>query len=219
MHRTEAAGSVNGEYVDRNLPSTPGTLLEASDRNTIQEEIANVIERAGLTLKEKATETENQLEAVIFDTDIKRTQPLKVGTGSDPYGYTGVGEVGATDVALATYAKLNVYGMVQKRFGGDECVTQKHDSIIAGVTWTYGAGVFTLNTTMTLIGIPRGARVKSISMSFLSGGNYRFSPVYGNTIDPGSGYLQIASGAKGWADTDPTSGTDLQFHVEYDGIN
>lgn len=221
MHRTEASGNVANAYVDRNLPTVAGTKLDASDRNAIQEEIANVIERAGLTLKTKATETEDQLEAVIFDTDIKRTQPLKVGTGSNPYGYTGVGEVGASSVDLGTYSKLTKDGMTQNRFGGDPCVTQKHDYIPVTPTWTHNGstGEFVLTSTLTLTGIPHDARVKSVSLSFLASGNYRFSPVYGNTIDTGSGYIQLSTGAKGWADTDPTSGADLLLHIEYDGIS
>lgn len=221
MHRTEAQGSVAGEYFDRNLPTVAGTKLAAVDRNTIQEEIAGVVTRAGLTLKTAATDTNDQLEAVIFDTDIKRTQPLKVGTGSNPYGYTGYGEVGATSVDLGTSAKLTHEGMIQTRFGGDPCVTQKHDTVPVSPTWTYdaGTGVFVLGNNQTLIGIPHDARVKSVSLSFLVSGNYRFSPIYGRTTDPGSGYLLITSGAKGWADTDPTSGTDLQFHIEYDAVS
>jgi len=219
MHRTEAAGSVAGEYVDRNLPTVAGTLLEASDRNTIQEEIANVIERAGLTLKTKATETEDQLETALFDTAILRTAEMKVGDGTNPYGEIAVGEVGASSVDLATYAKLTHEGMIQNRFGGDPCVTQKHDATITGVTWSYGDGVFTLNSTFTLVGIPHSARVKSVSMSFVDSSRYIFSPVYGKTNDLGSGYLIIVAGAKGWSDIDPSSGTDLQFHVEYDGVS
>jgi hypothetical protein len=43
----------------------PGTALEEDWLNAIQEEICNVIEDAGITLKTASTETRNQLLAAI----------------------------------------------------------------------------------------------------------------------------------------------------------
>jgi len=51
MKRTSAAGSVSGLYVDRNPgTSTAGTAIVESDMNMHQEELANAVEKAGLTL-------------------------------------------------------------------------------------------------------------------------------------------------------------------------
>lgn len=62
MHRTEAVGSVSGAYVDKDLPLVPGTVLAASDRNAVQEEIANLVEATGATIQDASTETGDQLK-------------------------------------------------------------------------------------------------------------------------------------------------------------
>jgi hypothetical protein len=58
MHRTE------GLYNDSNLfkDGPPGTRVEANFLNAVQEEIAYLIEQAGLTLKTASTETRTQLK-------------------------------------------------------------------------------------------------------------------------------------------------------------
>lgn len=60
MHRTEGAENVANLFVD----GPPGTRVEQDWLNTIQEELANVIEAAGLTLKTASTDTRDQLAAV-----------------------------------------------------------------------------------------------------------------------------------------------------------
>ena len=62
MHRTEGANNVANLFTD----GPPGTTVEANILNAFQEEIANVIEQAGLTLKVAATETRDQLYAAII---------------------------------------------------------------------------------------------------------------------------------------------------------
>jgi hypothetical protein len=51
MRRTSAPGSIDNKYVDRNLDiGREGTLILAENMNDFQEEIANAIEEAGITL-------------------------------------------------------------------------------------------------------------------------------------------------------------------------
>jgi hypothetical protein len=65
MHRTESDNKivVGGKNQFTNGP--PGTTRDAVDINTGQEELAYVIEQAGLTLKTVATETNTQLKEAI----------------------------------------------------------------------------------------------------------------------------------------------------------
>jgi hypothetical protein len=61
MHRVDTDYSVDGSFSDGNQTTgAPGTRVDAAWLNAVQEEIANVIEAAGLTL---AKGTNNQLVA------------------------------------------------------------------------------------------------------------------------------------------------------------
>ena len=60
MHRTEADNKIEVGGINLYTDGPPGTTIEADDRNTIQEELAYLIETAGLTLKTAATETNQQ---------------------------------------------------------------------------------------------------------------------------------------------------------------
>lgn len=62
MHRTEGTNYAPGNLF-QNGP--PGTVVEQEWLNAVQEELANVIEEAGLTLKSAATETRDQLKAAL----------------------------------------------------------------------------------------------------------------------------------------------------------
>jgi hypothetical protein len=66
MHRTEganyAAGSLGNEFTN----GPPGTTITDDWLNAVQEEIAAVIEAAGLTLKTASTETSAQLKAALL---------------------------------------------------------------------------------------------------------------------------------------------------------
>lgn len=55
MHRTDAPGNVAGFYVSRDpLVPTAGTIFRSKEANAIQEEICQVIEAAGITLRSTA---------------------------------------------------------------------------------------------------------------------------------------------------------------------
>ena len=61
MHRTEGQYNVSNLFID----GPPGTRVEEDWLNAVQEEIAYLIETAGLTLKTAATETRQQLYAAV----------------------------------------------------------------------------------------------------------------------------------------------------------
>jgi hypothetical protein len=61
VHRTEGANNLNNLYTE----GPPATTITQEAMNAIQEEIANVIEQAGITLKTKSTDTRDQLWAAI----------------------------------------------------------------------------------------------------------------------------------------------------------
>lgn len=75
MHRVDADGyiTVLGErrFVDRSLPTYEGTVDGANWNNAVQEEIATVVEHAGLTLRSTGAADESagwtQLKEAIFD--------------------------------------------------------------------------------------------------------------------------------------------------------
>jgi hypothetical protein len=87
MHRTE------GEYNSSNLfvDGPPGTRVEEDWLNAVQEELANVIEGAGITLKTASTETRDQLNAAIAALvkpkiiQIVETNVSSVATGSTAF--------------------------------------------------------------------------------------------------------------------------------------
>ena len=61
MHKTEAQNSVAGAFVD----GPPGTIVEAVDKNTAQDELVNLVEGAGLTLLTPSTDTNDQVLAAV----------------------------------------------------------------------------------------------------------------------------------------------------------
>jgi len=61
MHRTEGESNVSGLFSD----GPPATTVNDDWLNAVQEEIAYVIEQAGLVLKTASTETSVQLKAAI----------------------------------------------------------------------------------------------------------------------------------------------------------
>lgn len=75
MHRVDADGytTVSGDrrFIDRALPTEEGTVDGSYWSNAVQEEIAQVVERAGLTLRVSGAADETadwgQLEEAIFD--------------------------------------------------------------------------------------------------------------------------------------------------------
>lgn len=63
MHRTEGANNDGNLFKD----GPPGTTVGAAILNAIQEEICNVIEKAGIAVKTQSTETRDQLAKAISD--------------------------------------------------------------------------------------------------------------------------------------------------------
>ncbi len=62
MHRTEAPYNVNNLFSN----GPPGTRVEENWLNAIQEELANVLEKAGIILKPASADTYNQLVEAVF---------------------------------------------------------------------------------------------------------------------------------------------------------
>jgi hypothetical protein len=57
VHRTEGANNLNNLYTE----GPPATTITGPAMNSLQEEIANVIEQAGITLQKESTDTRDQL--------------------------------------------------------------------------------------------------------------------------------------------------------------
>ena len=65
MHRTESDNKITVGGLNQFTDGPPGTAISAVDKNTVQEEIAYVIEQAGLALNTVSSETNQQLKAAI----------------------------------------------------------------------------------------------------------------------------------------------------------
>lgn len=76
MFKTTALDSVANAYVDKDVStSTPGTRLEADDRNIIQDELVNAIEGAKLTLDPTGVNRDQLLEAILVLGDTANAAP------------------------------------------------------------------------------------------------------------------------------------------------
>lgn len=65
MFKTTALDSVANRYVDEDIPtSTPGTRLEAADKNIEMDELVNAVEGSGLTLDPTGVDRDQLLEAI-----------------------------------------------------------------------------------------------------------------------------------------------------------
>lgn len=92
MHRTEGVDYTTEEgkrrYIDPNLPSVRGTVLNAESMNALQEEICNVVEKAGLTLNATAAADRaaewDQLWEAITSSGIIGTQALSASAVTTP---------------------------------------------------------------------------------------------------------------------------------------
>lgn len=62
MHRTEGTNNDSNLFTD----GPPGTVVESHWLNSVQEEISNVVEQAGIVLATQATDTRDQLYAAIM---------------------------------------------------------------------------------------------------------------------------------------------------------
>lgn len=85
MHRVDSTGYVTESgkrlFINRNLPSVPGTTVGAEWKNAVQEEIAQLIEYAGLTLSASAAADKtagwDQLKTAIFESAAIDTAAIK----------------------------------------------------------------------------------------------------------------------------------------------
>ena len=131
MFKTNALNSVGNAYVDKDTGSgTPGTRLEADDRNIIQDELTNAVTGSGQTLNSPGIFTDNsQLELALaiygaggssymIDTGIADTYLLDaVGTKTAPPFYfdgmtvqfvAGSDNTGDSTVDIASLGAKNI---------------------------------------------------------------------------------------------------------------
>lgn len=105
MHRTDAPDHtvVDGlnRFIDQNLPGVPGTVLVANWANAVQEELAAVIEAAGLTLAASgaadAAAGWGQLKKAIFESNA-------LGAAAIAAGAIGTSELADNSVTAAKIA-------------------------------------------------------------------------------------------------------------------
>ncbi len=106
MHKIDSDGSSSGAWVDRNLPTTQGTLFDAAYMNAVQDELVNVIlTRAGITLvKGTNTQLGSALDLLALATHPGGRLTLETGVA------VGTG-TGATAVRYAPYQheKIHLY--------------------------------------------------------------------------------------------------------------
>lgn len=111
MHRTEGADHSNNQFTD----GPPGTKLEQNWCNAVQEELAYVIEQAGISLKTASNDTRQQLKAALdalitlvnLGIDASASQINTVAHGSTAKNsHTHVLGDGASDVD-ASYQEIN----------------------------------------------------------------------------------------------------------------
>ena len=92
MHFNEGSGMIDNagtpEFIDKNLPGTPGATILAEFMNAVTFEIENVVKAAGLTFSPDAvTDRANgwaQLKQAIFESATLNTAALADGAITDP---------------------------------------------------------------------------------------------------------------------------------------
>jgi microcystin-dependent protein len=101
MHRTEGQDHASNLFTD----GPPGTFVESNWLNAIQEEICNVIESAGLTLKTASTDTRDQLQSAIAAAAVSPPGTLEmiIGTETPPTGWL---ECDGSSLLKASYPDL-----------------------------------------------------------------------------------------------------------------
>lgn len=75
MHRTEGRNNDGGLYTE----GPPPTTITAAAMNSLQEELASVIEYSGQSLLTAGTDTQNQLLAAVMLISLRISQALKIG--------------------------------------------------------------------------------------------------------------------------------------------
>jgi hypothetical protein len=100
MFKTNATGSVGNEYVNQDLPGTPGTVLDADDRNITQEELVNAVESSAQTLDPSGVD-DNQLARAILSIGCAAQTGAEFGSANDyRVVHSRVGLVFPLDLAL-----------------------------------------------------------------------------------------------------------------------
>lgn len=116
MHRTEGVDYTTEagkrRYIDPNLPSVRGTVLNAESMNAIQEEICNVIEKAGLTLNATAAADRadgwDQLWAALTARGIIGTNALGALSVTNPK--IAAGAVDGSKIYKQSFQRIDVSG-------------------------------------------------------------------------------------------------------------
>lgn len=243
MHRTEGVDYTTEEgkrrYIDPNLPSVRGTVLNAESMNAIQEEICNVIEKAGLTLNTTAAADRadgwDQLWEAITDRGIIGEAALDSGLtailnvlryGISAYGNINPSEVGPCYTRIAIIPKVEfATRMVSGRIthiGGDfpwnscgiDFMLEQRDSNI--VAYKQKLRVFTTPgaTDGTLYYRDVDGNIEIWAFCTAS-----FPRIVGTMYPNGNQYWNPNAGAE-WTATDPTGltqFTDIAEDVIPDG--
>jgi len=114
MHRTEG----NNNLLNLFANGPPGTVVEQEWLNAVQEEIAHVIEEAGVALKTAATETRTQLKQaldVLYKTSIPVGAIFTFPVSIVPSGYL---ELDGSAKSKVTYPELYAF----LKDGGATCI-------------------------------------------------------------------------------------------------
>lgn len=106
MHRTEGDNHSGNLFTD----GPPGTTVEENFLNAVQEELCNVIETAGITLKTASTETRDQLLAAlsVLYIEFPSGTIMLFGQTSPPAGWTRKADW--QDNAMLCYAAAGAIG-------------------------------------------------------------------------------------------------------------
>lgn len=124
MFETTALDSVANRYVDKHVPtSTPGTRLEADDRNIIQDELVNAIEDSGQTLDPTGVDRV-QLSSAMFlykyIVDAAEVDQGAAGTGKSVKDF--VGFIGTSKSATLVFPHNGVGDTTTYTFSTDETI-------------------------------------------------------------------------------------------------
>lgn len=175
MKRTNATGStVNNLFTNGNPSlSIPATVVDDSWLNSLQEEAANVIEAAGLTLDQTGVDDTQLLQAVNLliasggQTQLSFTVANNIGS---PTNITGLlFDANVTKAAIVEYAisrktdtaSSEVFEVGQQRFIYDD----------VGLAWRSASGGSSFDDSAVIFSITSGGQVRYTS-SNISGANY-----------------------------------------------
>ena len=139
MFKTTALDSVANAYVDKDVGGgTPGTRLEADDRNIIQDEIVNVVEGAGLPLDPTGADRDQLLQAINLISVLPPGSMISWPTDTPPTGWF---ERDGAAISRATYGDL--FAIIGVIYGNGDGVTTFNLPDARGKfdrAWDNGAG-------------------------------------------------------------------------------